>query len=728
MASAGLRAYGTVLSCDLILWGVLWGGLVLLGWPSREGVALGWLWALGAGRWLLLHAVSVATASGRSRPVLRRWVATLCLLGPAFESGKAALQRQGSPGWSVPLPDPGVVALAAVAASSACLFWELTFPEAESGTGGGEKRQKAWALFVRVVRYSRPDALHLGAAFLFLTLAVLSEMCIPYYTGRVVDLLGSRYQHSSFLSAIGFMALFSFTSSLCAGLRGGMFMCSLSRLNRRMRHMLFHSLVQQEIGFFEETKSGSLTSRLSSDTDRMGRSVAMNMNVLVRSTVKVLGLLGLMLGLSWHLTVLTCVEMPLLALLQNFYNARAQALGQQLQDCEAEARAVAASALGAVRTVRSFGAEQAEARRYQEAVGRTRAVHTRKDTLKAVLLLLRRLVTVGVKVMMLIYGRRLIASGQLTNGGLLAFVLYQKDMATSTRQLVSICGEMLNCTGAASKVFEYLDRKPREERAGNLEPSRLEGRLTLRDVTFSYPTKPDAPALKGLSLELCPGKMTALVGPSGGGKSSCVGLLERFYEPHEGQVLLDGLPLHCYQHRYLHNKMAMVSQDPVLFSGSVRDNIAYGLEDCSLERIERAARKANAHKFICELEQGYDTDVGECGGCLSAGQKQCIAIARALVREPQILILDEVTSCLDLDTQLAMQDVLTGSVGQTVLVVAHRLKTVEQADRIVFLEDGAVVEQGTHQQLMASRGRYYRLREKLFSDLDSAGDSLSGAG
>ncbi|KAJ8246256.1 hypothetical protein GJAV_G00265540 [Gymnothorax javanicus] len=718
MANASVIAYGTVLFCDLALWAVLWGGLVLFGWPSGEDVALGWLWALGAGQWLLLDSLCLALPNGRNQSMLRRWVATLCLLGPVFETGKAALQR-GSTRWSASIPDPGVAGLAVVAATCGSLFWELTFPEGERRKDGEEKQQKAWTLFLRVVQYCRPDALHLGGAFFFLTLAVLSEMCIPFYIGKVVDLLGSQYEHSSFLTAIGFMALFSFSSSLCTGLRGGLFMCSLSRLNKRMRHMLFRSLVRQEIGFFEETKPGSLTSRLSSDTDKMGRSMALNINVLVRSAVKVLGMLGLMLSLSWHLTVLTCVEMPLLALLQKTYNSRSQALRQQLQDCQAEAQAMASSVLGAVRTVRSFGAEQAEVQRYQEEMERMRCVQVHKGTLQAVFTLLRRFVTVGVKVMMLFYGRRLIASHQLTSGGLLAFVLYQKDMATSVRQLIYVFGDMLNTTGAASKVFQYLDREPREQKAGNVEPSNLEGRMTFRNVTFSYPTKPDTPVLKCVNLELCPGKMTALVGPSGGGKSSCVSLLERFYEPQEGLVLLDGLPLHCYKHRYLHSKIAMVAQDPMLFSGSVRDNIAYGLEGCSMERIERAARRANAHDFICALEQGYDTDVGERGSQLSAGQKQCVAIARALVREPQILILDEVTSCLDVDTQLAMQGVLSGPAGLTVLVVAHRLKTVEQADLIMYLESGEVVEQGTHQQLMARRGRYYRLREKLFSDLDT---------
>ncbi|KAJ8390683.1 hypothetical protein AAFF_G00100630 [Aldrovandia affinis] len=484
MAGSGVRAYGMVLLCDLALWGLVWGGLVLLRWPSGGGLALGWLWALGAVRWALLHRLSLAALGGRDRPVLRRWVAALSLLGPAFESGKAALQQGTRSG---PVPDPGAVAVSVVAASAACLFWELTFPEAKRRTRGGAEQQEAKALFMRVVHYSRPDALQLGAAFLFLILALICEMLIPYFTGRVVDLLGSQYQHSSFLSAVGLMGLFSLGSSMCAGLRGGMFMYSLSRLNKRIRHMLFHSLLQQEISFFEETKPGMLSSRLSSDTHKMGLSVVMNVNVLVRSVVKTLGMLGFMLVLSWQLTLLTFVEMPLLVLLQNSYNTSCQALTLQLQECKAEAEGVASSVLGAVRTVRSFGAERRETRRYEEVMAKMHSIQTSKGIQSAVHLLLRRLVMVGVRVIVLLYGRHLIGSGQLTSGGLLAFILYQKNMDRNMRNLVYICGEMLNSAGAAVKVFEYLDRKPRLKEAGKLEPSNLEGHLTFRDVTFSYP-------------------------------------------------------------------------------------------------------------------------------------------------------------------------------------------------------------------------------------------------
>lgn len=210
--------------------------------------------------------------------------------------------------------------------------------------------------------------------------------------------------------------------------------------------------------------------------------------------------------------------------------------------------------------------------------------------------------------------------------------------------------------------------------------------------------------------------MTALVGMSGGGKSTCVSLLEGFYQPQQGHILLDGQPLQNYQHKYLHSKIAMVGQEPVLFSGTVKDNIAYGLPGCSMDKVKEAASKANAHAFICKLESGYDTDVGERGNLLSGGQKQRIAIARALIRQPQVLILDEVTSSLDTESEQMVQQALACCPSQTLLVIAHRLKTIEKADQIVVIDSGEVLELGTHQELMDKKGNYYKLRERLFTD------------
>ncbi|KAG9330198.1 hypothetical protein JZ751_026115 [Albula glossodonta] len=512
------------------------------------------------------------------------------------------------------------------------------------------------------------------------------------------------------------MGLFSMGSSLSAGLRGGLFTCSISRLNKRVRVMLFQALVKQEIGFFEVTKTGDLTSRLSSDTTQMSKSVALNVNVLLRSLIKAVGVLSLMVSLSWKLTLVTFIDAPVIAISQKLYNTSYEKLSKEVQDSIARANDVAGEGVAGIRTVRSFNSEQSEAQRYDDKLMDIHNLKTRRDTVRAVYLLVRTLMSLGMHVLMLYYGRQLIKGGQMTTGNLVSFILYQGNLRSYVRTLVHIYGNMLNSVGAAAKVFDYLDRKPQVSMEGDLQPENLKGHVQFQGLTFTYPTRPNRPALQGLSLDLKPGQITALVGPSGGGKSTCVSLLERFYEPQEGEILLDGQPLHQYQHKYLHRKVAMVGQEPVLFSGSIRENIAYGLLDCPLEKVQEAARQANAHGFISQLEHGYDTDVGERGSMLSGGQKQRIAIARALIREPQVLILDEVTSCLDAESEGMVQQALASCPSQTLLVIAHRLKTVEKADQIVVIDKGVVLEQGTHEELMSKKGSYYRLKERLFTE------------
>uniref|UniRef100_A0A8C4ST10 ATP-binding cassette sub-family B member 9-like n=1 Tax=Erpetoichthys calabaricus TaxID=27687 RepID=A0A8C4ST10_ERPCA len=324
------------------------------------------------------------------------------------------------------------------------------------------------------------------------------------------------------------------------------------------------------------------------------------------------------------------------------------------------------------------------------------------------------LVRLVFQVIMLYYGRHLIQSEQMTTGNLVSFILYQSDLGSYISTLVYVYSNMINSVGAAAKVFEYLDRQPKISTKGTKQPALLEGYVNFKNVCFSYPSRPDVPVLKNVSLELEPGKITALVGPSGGGKSTCVSLLERFYDPVMGEIHIDGTPIQEYEHKYLHRKVAIVGQEPVLFAGSIKDNIGYGLPDCSVKLTEAAAHKANAHKFIKSLDHQYLTDVGERGGQLSGGQKQRIAIARALVRNPQILILDEATSCLDVESEHLIQGALNNIKNRTVLVIAHRLKTVENADKIIVLDGGVVVEQGTHEELMINESCYYRLVQRCF--------------
>lgn len=482
-------------------------------------------------------------------------------------------------------------------------------------------------------------------------------------------------------------------------------MCTLMRLNRRLKHLLFHSLLRQEVHFFQTTNTGKLSARLHSDVDLMGRMVALNANAMVRSVAKTCLVLILMLKLSWELTVMTLIEMPLTAIIQSKHITLSNEMRKQIQDCHAQNEGIALQSIKSIRTVRSFKAESEEMQRYNKALEELRVIKTRKDIYSITFGIIYKVLKLMIRVLTLLEARSLISSGRLTIGTLVSFFLYQKPMSRGLTEILHSYGNTASTVQVIATVFGYLDRKPECKTAGEFAPEALEGRVVFQDVTFTYPSA-DKPALKSVSFEVQAGKLTALVGPSGSGKTSCISLLKRLYEAQEGQILLDGRPLHHYRIKYLQQKVALVSQSPELFYGSLRYNIEYGLKDCTLDKVKAAAKAANADAFISELENGYDTDLGDCGDKLSNGQQHSIGIVRALVRDPQVVVLDETTGKVDTEVWHAvLQEVL--SRGGTVLVVAHRLKTVEMAARIIFLENGEVMEEGTHTELLAKRGRYY---------------------
>ncbi|EAW98363.1 ATP-binding cassette, sub-family B (MDR/TAP), member 9, isoform CRA_j [Homo sapiens] len=449
-----------------------------------------------------------------------------------------------------------------------------------------------------------------------------------------------------------------------AGIRGGIFTLIFARLNIRLRNCLFRSLVSQETSFFDENRTGDLISRLTSDTTMVSDLVSQNINVFLRNTVKVTGVVVFMFSLSWQLSLVTFMGFPIIMMVSNIYGKYYKRLSKEVQNALARASNTAEETISAMKTVRSFANEEEEAEVYLRKLQQVYKLNRKEAAAYMYYVWGSGLTLLVVQVSILYYGGHLVISGQMTSGNLIAFIIYE---------------------------------------------------FVLGDC------------MENVSFSLSPGKVTALVGPSGSGKSSCVNILENFYPLEGGRVLLDGKPISAYDHKYLHRVISLVSQEPVLFARSITDNISYGLPTVPFEMVVEAAQKANAHGFIMELQDGYSTETGEKGAQLSGGQKQRVAMARALVRNPPVLILDEATSALDAESEYLIQQAIHGNLQKhTVLIIAHRLSTVEHAHLIVVLDKGRVVQQGTHQQLLAQGGLYAKLVQRQMLGLQPAADFTAG--
>lgn len=486
-----------------------------------------------------------------------------------------------------------------------------------------------------------------------------------------------------------------------------------------LRKKVYEHLHRLGFRFFAERRLGEITSRLTNDVGSIRTALTDSLPQLLTISFSMIGSVSLMVVLNWRLSAVIFATVPFVTIATRYFGLKIRKLSRGIQDELADSTAVAEDALGAVRLVKAFVREDYEVERYSSAIEKLFTTVRKKVVLTQMFWSGVGIMFMSTLVIIFWYGGKEVLADRLTAGDLVAFIIYALNISRSISQTSRLYTAVNTAAGASERIFELLDEVPEiADLPEATEIGDIQGQISVKDLTFEY--EDNRTILKDISFEIEAGQTIALVGPSGAGKTTLLNLIPRFYDPQQGQIIVDGKEIKEVKVKSLRDHISIVPQEVHLFGTSIKDNIKYGNLTATDEDIISAAEDANAHEFITDIPEGYDAMIGEKGVKLSGGQRQRLAIARAILKNPKILLLDEATSSLDSGSESLVQEALYRLMkGRTTFVIAHRLSTVQHADRILVMDKGEIVEDGTHQELLAKGGLYSHLYELQFRDLDT---------
>lgn len=592
-------------------------------------------------------------------------------------------------------------------------------PHRAPATKGINSIQQIWP-------FLRPYRLQLFTAFILLSLASATLLLVPLAFRDLIDfgfgqapakahgLMGNQVGLNGHFGILFGLACFW---AMMVALRYFTVSWVGERVTADLRSAVYGHVLTQSPQFFETLQTGEVLSRLTADTTLIQTVVGSSASMGLRSLFQFAGGMIMLAVTSFYLFSLNVGLMLMLILPILFIGRSVRKLSRESQDRIADSSAMAGEILNAMPTVQSYTQEHKEIARYDSSTELSFVTAIKRIRVRAAMTALIITAVMGTIIFVLWIGARQVSNGTMTGGELASFILYAAMVAGSVGTMAEVWGDVMRAAGATERLLELLNAKPSIQEIPNPEPltEKNHAAITFNNVSFSYPSRPQVLALSGLSLDIITGETIALVGPSGAGKTTLFQLLLRFYDTQSGNILLNGQDIRQLALRELRNMVAVVPQDPVIFSASALENIRYGRPDATEIEVIAAAKRAQIDEFIQQLPESYNTFLGERGTRLSGGQRQRIAIARAILKDAPLLLLDEATSALDAESEILVQEGLNAAMqGRTTLMIAHRLATVQKADRIIVLDKGQIIETGTAAELRNKEGLYARLADLQF--------------